>query len=231
MSEIQRDAGNATPDGDICSGFVETSMSAWKVAGIYLCVSILGGFVRRGFVSAMPLPEIDPDVIVTCSELMAAVFVMCILFRWRPSIARRLSFKFDPIFLPFACALGLFGGNVGFLIQKSIGGVGYSRLDVFTLVLFVLVVPIIEEILCRGVILESLLRGHGLLFSVLLSTVLIAFDHATFWPALAGQIMLTLVYLGSRRSLTMSMVAHAVSNLATGFPLDVLRYTHYFMGR
>lgn len=230
MSDTQKETATTTPNGEICSLGGETSMSAWKVVGIYLCVSVLGSFLCRGFVSVMPLPEVDPDIIVVSAEMVAAVFVICILLRWHPEMARRLSFRFDLRFLPFACALGLLGGNVCFLIHKTMGGIGYSQFDVFTIVLFVLVVPVVEETFCRGIILESLLQRHRLLFSVLLSTILIAFDHASFWPALVGQVMLSLVYLGSRRSLTMSIIAHAVSNLATGFPLDIFRYTHYFKG-
>jgi membrane protease YdiL (CAAX protease family) len=176
----------------------------------------------------MPMPAVDPDIVVECTELAAAILVTFVVLRWHTETAQWLSFKFDLKFLPFACILGLLGGNVCFAIQKELGEVGFYKLGLFTLALGVLAVPVIEETLCRGVILESLLHRHRIPFSIFLSSILFAFDHASFWPALVGQIMLSTVYLGSRRSLTMSMIAHGVSNLATSFPFDVLRYTHYF---
>ena len=228
MREAQEKSALALANGDGRSCGGKSSMSAWKLVGIYLCVSLLGGLIRRAFVSVMPLPGVDPDIVVGGTELTAAVLVILAVLRWSPGMAKRFSFEFNLKFLPFACALGLLGGNVCLAIQKTWGEVTFFNFDVLTLALSVLIAPVVEEILCRGIILESFLQKHSVLFSVLLTTILFAFDHANFWPALAGQIMLSTVYLCSRRSLTMSMIAHAISNLATGFPSDVLRYTHYF---
>jgi len=120
------------------------------------------------------------------------------------------------ICIAFAAAAGLAACAVGVII----GGGRTVAPSVLTIVCLGVAAPVAEELLFRGVILGRLERSAGPVFALIASSVLFAIAHigsgnvlAMLAPGIAG-LLFGGVYLKTR-SVTWSIAAHVVSNLAT----------------
>jgi len=87
--------------------------------------------------------------------------------------------------------------------------------NVLAIVSVVLIIPILEELLCRGVLLGSLLANFRPLFGILLTTCIVAAFHAEFVWAFPGQLMLCILYVANKKSLPSTMICHVAMNALT----------------
>ena len=99
-------------------------------------------------------------------------------------------------------------------IQESLAE-SVQKKDVFTLLLMVVVAPIIEELIFRGVILDGFLRQFTPPQAILASSFLFGFAHLNPWQFVSGLALggvIGWVYYRTR-SLIPCMVMHAGANL------------------
>jgi membrane protease YdiL (CAAX protease family) len=83
------------------------------------------------------------------------------------------------------------------------------------IVSIVLLGPILEELICRGALLRSLLANFHPLFAILLTTCIVAAFHAEFFWALPGQLILSVLYVVSNKSLPSTIICHITMNALT----------------
>lgn len=221
-----REAMRSRQEFPMTSEEKDSSMSTLKIVGLFLCAYFLSYLCDHAFLAIMPSSGIDPYYIAGASWTLSMVFVGALVFIWKPDVARHLSFKTSILSAFIAMVLGLLIANAAVAIQSAVGKVAFPPRDMLTIALVIIAGPIVEEIFFRGIILESLLRRNASISSVLISAMLIAFAHESFWPALFGQVMLSSLYLLFRRSLLISIIAHIFSNLFASFP-SVFLFSHY----
>jgi membrane protease YdiL (CAAX protease family) len=85
----------------------------------------------------------------------------------------------------------------------------------------VLIIPMMEELLSRGMILASLCKRISVLWAVLITSAAGAVLHLppTRWPSIfVAWLILCGIYLVRDRSLPASIAAHAVTNALVWFP-------------
>ncbi len=87
----------------------------------------------------------------------------------------------------------------------------------------VLVIPVAEELIFRGVILGSLCKRMSLLWAVLITVVAATVLHSGPY-AFVPQLFLCGAYLARHRSLPASIAAHAVTNALVWFPHLVVAF-------
>ncbi len=81
----------------------------------------------------------------------------------------------------------------------------------------VLAIPVLEELIFRGVILGSLLKRTSVLWAVLITAVAATMLHSGPY-AFLPQVVLCATYLARHRSIPASIAAHAVTNGLLWFP-------------
>ena len=85
-----------------------------------------------------------------------------------------------------------------------------------SIIFIVIAAPIMEEILCRGIILKGLLKNHSPSIAVLASALFFATMHMNPWqaiPAFAGGLFLGWIYYKTN-SIIPCIIIHATNNLA-----------------
>lgn len=88
------------------------------------------------------------------------------------------------------------------------------RKDILTLITLVIAAPILEEILCRGIVLQGLLKNYTPLKAILISAVFFGLIHLNPWqalPAFFGGLFLGWVYYRTQ-SIIPGMIIHATIN-------------------
>ena len=118
--------------------------------------------------------------------------------------------------------LAVFALMAGSLLAVALRELGMRRLTVpqattpmkigFVLMILLLV-PAVEEVLFRGIILDRLLNQKSVIVSILLTSVAAALCHSALIPAFIEQVALGSVYVAGRRSLGASMMAHLSINV------------------
>jgi membrane protease YdiL (CAAX protease family) len=84
--------------------------------------------------------------------------------------------------------------------------------------------PVVEE-LARAVMIVPLTERLGPLWGTVITSLLWALAHDLFWLALAQQIILCLIFLRTRRSLPVAILAHFLMNLiAVAYPFAAARF-------
>jgi membrane protease YdiL (CAAX protease family) len=86
--------------------------------------------------------------------------------------------------------------------------------DIFSLIAIVIAAPILEEMLCRGIILNGLLKNYSPRKAILISALFFALMHMNPWqsvPAFFGGLFLGWVYCKTR-SVIPGMIIHATNN-------------------
>ena len=161
-----------------------------------------------------------------------------IYYGWSRASAEGTSFSFNPVRWPtllpmvlLLIGLSIFISEIDNLTQSVIGPppavldlswmfIGEDRSPLGVVFLLVVVAPVTEELLFRGVILPGLLSRHSSAMAVILSALLFALFHLNPWQ-FVGAFMLGVLFgwwyvkLGS---LTPCLFGHAVVN---GFPVVV----------
>jgi len=90
--------------------------------------------------------------------------------------------------------------------------------DIFSFMSVVIIAPIIEEILCRGIILKGLLKNYSPNKAIFISAILFSALHLNPWqaiPAFFGGLFLGWIY-NKTQSVIPGMIFHAAIN-TTGF--------------
>ncbi|WPU99704.1 CPBP family intramembrane glutamic endopeptidase [Mucilaginibacter sp. cycad4] len=90
--------------------------------------------------------------------------------------------------------------------------------DLFSFTSVVIIAPIVEEILCRGIILKGLLKNYSPTKAIFISAVLFSVLHLNPWqaiPAFFGGLFLGWIYYKTQ-SVIPGMIFHAAIN-TTGF--------------
>lgn len=106
-------------------------------------------------------------------------------------------------------------------IKKAFMAFG-SQTGIFAFILIVIVAPVLEELIFRGIILDGLLKKYSPIKSILISSFLFGLVHLNPWQFLTGLIIGIFsgwVYYRTR-SLSLSIIIHASANLS-GF---LMRY-------
>lgn len=75
--------------------------------------------------------------------------------------------------------------------------------------------PILEELICRGALLRSLLAKFHPLFALSLTTCIVAAFHAEFLWAFPGQLILSALYVFNKKSLPSTITCHMTMNALT----------------
>jgi membrane protease YdiL (CAAX protease family) len=84
--------------------------------------------------------------------------------------------------------------------------------SVFAITCVVFLIPILEEVVHRGVILRSLSNYVSPWAAVALTSLLVAGAHISFFLAIPGQLAFSAIYLLRQKSLTASIACHIVFN-------------------
>jgi membrane protease YdiL (CAAX protease family) len=158
-----------------------------------------------------------------------------LLFPLWAAIAASLAISFSragvPTFRRFSIPLRVSGAIVslaaGAGVVITLREVWMSRLIVpdgtklsrcVFILMIVLVVPLLEEILFRGIILERLLKNKTVIFAILLSSVAAAVCHDAILPALLEHAIIGSVYVWQGRSLRASFLVHMAINTIALLP-------------
>lgn len=116
--------------------------------------------------------------------------------------------------------LGIASGFSVRLLQQLIfrlRGESFPAADRHALAIVSVVIlgPILEELICRGALLRSLLASFQPLFAILLTTCIVAAFHAEFFWAFPGQLILSALYVVSNKSLPSTIICHITMNALT----------------
>jgi len=91
---------------------------------------------------------------------------------------------------------------------------GAFRKDIFSIITIVIAAPILEEILCRGIILRGLLKNYPPYKAILISALFFGLIHLDPWqaiPAFFGGLFLGWIYYKTQ-SVIPGMIIHATIN-------------------
>jgi len=86
--------------------------------------------------------------------------------------------------------------------------------DIFSMITLTIAAPILEEILCRGIVLRGLLKNYPPYKAILISAIFFAVIHMNPWqalPALFGGLFLGWIYYKTQ-SVIPGMIVHATIN-------------------
>jgi hypothetical protein len=99
--------------------------------------------------------------------------------------------------------------------------------DIFTIITIVIAAPILEEILCRGIVLRGLLKSYPAHKAILISAIFFAAIHLNPWqalPAFFGGLFIGWVYYKTQ-SVIPGMVIHATINATASAFLFLPNYS------
>ena len=200
------------------------------VLGTVIFAIVLGAIFDGAFYALGRAKVLEPETAIRYGLVatMALYGLVFALVRSRVVASRARLFWSPGAAMPGVVLGALAGAVAGLLIIGAISGAighlssdpvisvvvyegGFARIAA-ALLIFVVAAPVVEELLFRGLLLESL-RGHGRGAAVILSAVAFAIWHLRpqqlLYYGLAG-VLLGLLYW--RGGLTCSMAAHATFN-------------------
>lgn len=91
---------------------------------------------------------------------------------------------------------------------------GLFRKDIYSIIMFSIAAPILEETLCRGIVLKGLLQNYSPRKAIIYSAIFFALIHLNPWqsiPAFFAALFLGWVYYKTK-SVIPGMIIHAVNN-------------------
>lgn len=104
--------------------------------------------------------------------------------------------------------------------------------DIFSIIMLTIAAPIMEEILCRGIILKGLLKNYEPQKAILISALFFAAIHMNPWqaiPAFFGGLFLGWVFYKTR-SVIPGMIIHATINSTAAVMLFLPKSQQNFSG-
>jgi membrane protease YdiL (CAAX protease family) len=146
-----------------------------------------------------------------------AIFLLFVCWH-RPRVLHLSTFhvRIQDVFL--ALLTGYLGVNVSAFTLAKGTSMGTLMEDKYAVLFYPILVPIAEEILHRGVLLNSLLERMPSPWAVLIISLATGALHENFVSALIAEGFLSALYVWRRRSLPSSIVAHMVMNGVLLFP-------------
>ena len=255
MSEVKSDNNIESPLAEVNIETVEhkgdfpTVFDLLAMLVIVVLSQIVVAAVAMLF--GMAKPEIFGDVIVDIESfigsqvtagqsiavtyslsMVVAVFLLSLYIKLRDkkvTLPRATAAGFNPNVilggLVWLLAAGVVIDPIVSLLPSSSQFVGAGFWAVLTSVFFA---PLFEEFIFRGLILESLLRRHRRLISVLISSMLFAivhFDPAVMVTAFVSGVILGTIYLHTS-SIFSVIILHAINN-AVAYSIMSLNLTSY----
>lgn len=202
-------------------------LSIGEVASGYIAIIILSAILRYLVFPFILDGHLQERYITTVALEFAVVIAMSCVALARPRIFCVISLRVGLWQILLASVVGIVGANISVLVALSSLRADREPFDLFRIILFVVVVPPIEELLFRGICFEALFRKYSLPLSILICSLAFASFHTLFGVGMIGGILLTCVYVVSRHSLTASIIAHTTTNLVLNAPMGFLLYTHY----
>lgn len=200
----------------------QTPLNVWKIVGIFY-LTYFTGWAIFSFTHFFSIFSRTDSYIVSLVSAQLSMVAIGSLTLWHyRGLMKAWSFSVSIWSAVIAVGAGLVGAILSGLIQRIVGAIAFPRLDPFTLTVVLVIGPVVEELFCRGFMLNGLLLKHSATTSVLISAVLVAGWHESFWPALAVQLIISILFLKFRRSLAVSALAHIVANIAVAFPNRLL---------
>jgi membrane protease YdiL (CAAX protease family) len=138
---------------------------------------------------------------------------ICIAVLGRPGLLRLSRWKITWLDILTAVPLAILVQAVPLLFVTDAREYFFNGTrSVVFLIWVVIAIPILEETLCRGVLLKSLKSRLPSFVAILLLSTLISAGHPVFLEALPRQILLCIVYVALRDSLAASITFHIVMN-------------------
>ena len=96
--------------------------------------------------------------------------------------------------------------------------------DVFSILLLIVAAPVLEEILCRGIVLKGLLKKYSSYKAILISAIFFAAIHMNPWqalPAFFGGLFIGWVFYKTQ-SIIPGMIIHATINTSAALTIFFL---------
>ncbi len=143
--------------------------------------------------------------------------IVCAISLYRPRIFRLSRWRPGWASLGLGLAVGIPLAWVQFLLASP--EAFKSQLPSGSMLPVVLLGPILEEILFRGMFLNSLQSRLNSVTAIVLVTAMAAFLHNDFWMAILPQFLFCILYVSLERSLFASVTCHIVSNMIRFFPI------------
>ena len=195
-----------------------------RVAFLYLL--LLGCFqVISGIRESIPGLR-TPSHVWAYDSALSHVIVLGIALAVRPRILTLSRWK--PAWTDVAVGLlaGIAASVVPLLIVAG-PAKHLSPIQPYLAVPILLLAPLGEELLFRGVFLRSLLSHHRAWIAIPIVVVMAAIGHQNFWFALWSQLVLCLVYLARHNSLAAAIICHFCANVVAFLPVaSVLTKLH-----
>jgi membrane protease YdiL (CAAX protease family) len=149
------------------------------------------------------------------ASFVSGIITIGLVVRQKPKIFQFSSFHFRWSDLILGPAAGYVSLNLVLLIMKPPFAVVWPG---YIYLLLLIPAPVVEELICRGVILRSLLHRMDVFAAILLASGLAAAFHLEFLTTFLGQSIVSIIYVVRRRSLAVSMLVHVSSNTFLLFP-------------
>ena len=195
-------------------------------AFVYFCVMMLYTFIDIMFWRKMP-SQVSEWLNVLTIIICSSIYVMILIRRWNLNIKEMLNVDWKSIMLAIGCACLLYILLDNFIdpiieklfpaseanYQENISGLKENLITSFIQVC--VIAPVVEELLMRGFVLDTLKDKYHVAVALLVSTVLFALLHFNMvqtLSALVSGFILGVLYLKTK-SLTSSILAHALYNL------------------
>lgn len=190
-------------------------------------VGLLVGIVYKTF-------DISLDILfIICTVNSIGFILLLTLLNIKYNLSLRDTFRMTDlryIKLFFAVILFIMGGrifalNIGYMFSLIVP-IKESLLDVFDamvgakaslpgqILLLVIIAPITEEIVYRGLILKGLLKHYSVKKAIIISSLLFAFMHFNIWQGVIAFVLgllLAWIYIKTK-SITPCILAHALHN-------------------
>ena len=108
---------------------------------------------------------------------------------------------------------------------------GLIKKDIFSVAAIVIAAPVLEEILCRGIVLNGLLKNYSPRKAILISAIFFGVIHLNPWqalPAFCGGLFLGWVFYKTK-SVIPGMIIHATINAAASLFLFLPKHQQGFL--
>lgn len=185
-----------------------------RLVGLYVSLVVLA-FIFRIIFSAIgpnsgPLSPHLTTLALDCSLFLAVTYYA----RPNMNLRRKWDFNVSAERCLIAIAAGILSANASIYVASSGAQQSSRDFEIISFILTCVIAPVLEEVLFRGIILEVAVESFRMPFALIATSAIFASFHAEWLPAFIGGIVLGLIYLCPRRSLSAAIVAHVAGNLA-----------------
>jgi membrane protease YdiL (CAAX protease family) len=229
QSEIHPNIVSNNTDTLINSAYPNVK-SIFRLFFVVLFYMIIFGIVTGILFYTLSVYNVKSPLLKSLFNFLIYIITMLVLIRYAVKKSKkqeRASFRIRfkktptwlfPVIIISTVALVVFLERVGSLIPMPVSvqkffEKSFSR-DIFSVLTMVIAAPILEEILCRGIVLRGLLRNYSYPKAIIISAVFFAAIHMNPWqalPAFFGGLFLGWIYYKTQ-SIIPGMIIHATIN-------------------